>query len=83
MACLHGISFRGEDPLLDPVRGLVQRMKRLAENGENSSRDDGCRVVFGLIRDCAFKIEQFVKEEQSRHGRSLAASGAKNLKGKR
>ena len=39
----------------------------LADDGERDSQDDGCVLLFGIIRDCAYKIKKEAGEEKNRH----------------
>ncbi|MBU8901389.1 MAG: hypothetical protein KOO69_01480 [Victivallales bacterium] len=48
---------------LDLVRNLII----LADEGERDSRDDGCRLLYGVIRDCAYKIKNEAERERNAH----------------
>jgi hypothetical protein len=48
---------------LESVRGLII----LADEGERDSRDDGCRLLYGVIRDCAYKIKNEAEREKLAH----------------
>ena len=39
----------------------------LADDGESASRDDGCAVLYGIIRDCAYKIRGRAEREREVH----------------
>jgi hypothetical protein len=39
----------------------------LADEGEASSEDDGCVLLFGVIRDCAYKIRASAEREKQVH----------------
>jgi hypothetical protein len=39
----------------------------LADEGEASSEDDGCVLLFGVIRDCAYKIRSCAEREKQTH----------------
>ncbi len=39
----------------------------LADEGEASSEDDGCVLLFGVIRDCAYKIRASAEREKQTH----------------
>lgn len=39
----------------------------LADRGESCSRDDGCAVLYGIIRDCAYKIRGRAERERDIH----------------
>ena len=48
---------------LDLVRSLII----LADEGERDSQDDGCRLLYGVIRDCAYKIRNEAERELAAH----------------
>lgn len=39
----------------------------LADEGEAHSKDDGCAVLYGVIRDCAYKIRSRAERERDMH----------------
>ncbi|MBN1556885.1 MAG: hypothetical protein JW951_01920 [Lentisphaerae bacterium] len=39
----------------------------LADEGEAESRDDGCQVLYGVIRDCAYRIRKRAGSEKEFH----------------
>jgi hypothetical protein len=46
---------------------LVRRLIILADEGEQHSDDDGCRLLYGVIRDCAYKIRNEAEREKNAH----------------
>jgi len=42
-------------------------MLDLAERGVGGCQDDGCLVVYGIIRDCAYKIRASAESELKEH----------------
>jgi hypothetical protein len=55
---------------------LAEEMLKIAERGFYGCEDDGCLVVYGIIRDCGYKIRKAVEQEQhgvlpDKAGRSL------------
>jgi hypothetical protein len=48
---------------LDEVRRLIV----LADEGEAASADDGCVVLFSIVRDCAYKIRGRAERERDVH----------------
>lgn len=46
---------------------LVSELLELAENGDNHAEDDNCVVLYGIIRDSAFKIKRAAESEYRRH----------------
>lgn len=45
----------------------ARRLTVLADVGEGSSRDDGCAVLYGIVRDCAYKIRNSAEREREAH----------------
>jgi hypothetical protein len=46
---------------------FARRMSVLADKGECESDDDGCLVLFGLVRDCSYKIKALAEHEREMH----------------
>ena len=52
---------------------LARQLTLLSDYGEAVSKDDGCAVLYGIIRDSAYKIRNKAEEEQKVHkGREMA-----------
>lgn len=45
----------------------ARRLTILADQGEASSQDDGCILLFSVIRDCAYKIRRQAEREREVH----------------
>jgi hypothetical protein len=43
---------------------LSERMLKLAEKGMFNCDDDSCLMVYGIIRDCGYKIRRTVEQEK-------------------
>lgn len=56
------------DYLQEAVR-LAQQLLVLADEGEAHATEDTCRIVFGVIRDCAYKVTIEANEERCAHAR--------------
>ena len=39
----------------------------LADEGEANSRDDGCVVLYSVVRDCAYRIRAEAEREREAH----------------
>ena len=39
----------------------------LADEGEAESKDNGCSVLYGVVRDCAYKIRAEAERERESH----------------
>jgi hypothetical protein len=48
---------------LEAVRNLII----LADEGEKDAEDDSCRVLYGVIRDSAYRIRLHAEKERDRH----------------
>ena len=46
---------------------LARELIILADEGERYSRDDGCVLLFGVVRDCAYKIRKQAEAEMDSH----------------
>jgi len=48
---------------------LVDHMIEIADEGDMVREDDGCGVLYGVLRDSAFKIKKLAEEEKEAHRR--------------
>ena len=39
----------------------------LADEGEAASKDDGCAVLYGVVRDCAYRMRAEAERERDSH----------------
>lgn len=46
---------------------LSKAMLALAEDGDTWRQDEGCGVLFGVIRDSAYKIQALATSEMRKH----------------
>ena len=46
---------------------LTQAMIRLADQGDADREDTGCGILYGILRDSAYKILKLAEEEKRRH----------------
>ena len=46
---------------------LTQEMIELADQGDKDREDTGCGVLYGILRDSAYKILQLAEKEKERH----------------
>lgn len=57
-ACDHNIKSTLE---------LVEAMIKLAERGDSDREDNGCGILYGILRDAAYKIKQVAEMEREAH----------------
>ena len=43
---------------------LAEKMLSMAEKGVLTCEEDSCLVLYGVIRDCGYKIQRSVEQEQ-------------------
>ncbi len=55
------------DQCLEKTLQLAERMLRLADNGDAVRDDSGCGVVYGVLRDAAYKLKKLAEAEQQAH----------------
>ena len=48
---------------------LTHEMMELADEGDSNREDVGCGVLFGTVRDCAYKIQALAESEIAEHKR--------------
>ena len=46
---------------------LVENMLELADQGDAFREDTGCGVLFGVVKDSAFKIKKLAEAERQAH----------------
>lgn len=46
---------------------LVDNMLDLADRGDEVREDNGCGVLYGVLRDSAFRIKQLAETEKEAH----------------
>ncbi len=46
---------------------LVEKMIELANSGDLGREDVGCGILYGILRDSAYRIKKIAEEEQKRH----------------
>ena len=56
--------------LINQVLQLTRNMIILADEGIEAAQDDGCRLLYGVIQDCAYKIRVEAERERERHQKS-------------
>jgi len=51
---------------------LAERMLRLADEGDAARQDVGCGVLYGVLRDAAYRIKKLAEAEREAHIRKGA-----------
>jgi len=46
---------------------IAEALMDTANKGEATSGDDSCRILFGVIRDCAYKILKQAEQQRQVH----------------
>lgn len=46
---------------------ITQEMIRLADQGDVDREDTGCGILYGMLRDAAYKLWQMAEQEKKRH----------------
>ena len=64
------------DQCLKKTMQLAERMLRLADHGDAVRTDPGCGVVYGMLRDSAYKLKQLAEAEQAAHLRKTQGASA-------
>jgi len=46
---------------------LANKLSLLSEEGEQDAEDNGCAVLYCIVRDCAYKIRAKAESEKESH----------------
>jgi hypothetical protein len=55
--------------LLKTIR-LTREMLALADEGDLERNDDSCGIIYGVLRDTAYRLRKLAQEECERHKRA-------------
>ncbi len=58
---------RTADQCLEQTLELVEHMLRLADTGDAVRQDKGCGVLYGVLRDSAYKLKRLAEAERRAH----------------
>ena len=67
----------------DKIERLISMSSDLlsfADDANNELHDDGCLCLFGLVKDCAYKIRTEAQRERRVHDRLERAGGEERSK---
>lgn len=59
--------MRPSDVLIERTLELVGKMIEIADEGDRTREDSGCGVLYGVLRDSAFKIKKLAEDELEVH----------------
>ena len=57
--------------LLELIR-LTQEMMALADEGDRDRIDDSCGIIYGILRDSAYRLRKIAREECEKHVKGTA-----------
>jgi hypothetical protein len=46
---------------------LVEEMMALADRGDADREDNGCGILYGVLRDSAYKLKKLAEDEKQNH----------------
>ena len=52
---------------LEETISLTDTMLDLSEKGDMAREDDGCGILYGVLRDSAYKIRKMAEAEKDSH----------------
>lgn len=55
------------DESIKETLGLAEKMMKTADDGDWVREDNGCGVLYGVLRDSAFKIKKLAEAERDAH----------------
>ncbi len=55
------------DDYIRQTLNLVEEMLRLADEGDAFREDTGCGILYGVLRDAAYKIQKLAAAEREAH----------------
>ena len=55
------------DESIKKTMELTKKMLDLADEGDSIREDTGCGVLYGVVRDSAFKIRKLAEAERDAH----------------
>ncbi len=68
------------DEILDRTLHLTDLMAEIADLGDGAREDVGCGVLYGFLRDSAYKLRKMVEEEIAAHVRKSGMGGKRARK---
>ncbi|MDF1578204.1 MAG: hypothetical protein P1P81_07155 [Desulfobulbales bacterium] len=62
--------MKGYNDCIKKVLELSRQMIILADEGQLVAEDDGCRLLYGILQDYAYKLRRKAEEEKEAHART-------------
>jgi hypothetical protein len=59
--------MRPSDNNIQKTLRLTSAMIDLADKGDEEREDTGCGILYGVVRDSAYKIKKLAEKERQRH----------------
>jgi hypothetical protein len=59
--------LRACDENIKKTLKLAEEMIRLADQGDADREDVGCGILYGILRDSAYKLKQLAEKEKIAH----------------
>lgn len=64
---IEDINLKAFNENLKKVLEVTNEMFQVAEQGDEDRNDDSCGVLYGVVRDSAYKIKKMAEEEILKH----------------
>ena len=55
------------DENIKETLNLVDEMIRIADKGDIEREDNGCGILYGVLRDSAYKLKKMAEQEKENH----------------
>ncbi|MDR3567550.1 MAG: hypothetical protein P4L43_05940 [Syntrophobacteraceae bacterium] len=72
--------MKTSNEILTKTLQMTEKMVELADLGDEAREDVGCGVLYGLLRDSAFKIRKLAEQEKESHIRQGAWPEEKEIR---
>jgi hypothetical protein len=56
---------------------LTREMLALADEGDRDRDDPHCGIIYGILRDSAYRLRKMAEEEIGRHGGNGGSAGSR------
>lgn len=67
LTAIETLSVRPCDHHIKETLALTRKMIHLADKGDADREDVGCGILYGILRDSAFKIMKLAEKEKQAH----------------